>query len=148
MYRIDKTRISLIRGDTFIAEVGIYVGDEPYVLQQDDEIHFLLKRADLRKDQTEYINKTPVVEKVISNNDLILRLESSDTADLPFGRYVYDVQLKMSDGTVDTFIFDIFDILSEEEAAQLLLLGSLTSNRTQGNTIQGKLSVITEDSES
>ncbi len=50
---------------------------------------------------------------IIPNDTLILRLESEDTAELPFGRYNYDIQLRMEDGTVDTFISDILDLLPE-----------------------------------
>lgn len=113
MYKVEQSRISLIRGDTLVVEVGIYVNDEPYQLQQGDVVRFALKRAELRKDKTEYIDKKPLVEKIIPNETLILRLESEDTAKLPFGRYAYDIQLTMSDGTVDTFLSDIFDILPE-----------------------------------
>lgn len=113
MYKLNGTRISLIRGDTLILEVEIELNGEPYEVQQGDVIRFALKNSEMKKDKTEYINKKPLVVKEIPNDTLILRLESEDTAELPFGRYNYDIQLTMEDGTVDTFISDILDLLPE-----------------------------------
>lgn len=113
MYKLDGTRISLIRGDTLILEVEIELNGEPYEVQQGDEIRFALKRSEMKKDKTEFIDKEPLVTTIIPNDTLILRLESEDTAELPFGRYNYDIQLRMEDGTVDTFISDILDLLPE-----------------------------------
>jgi uncharacterized membrane protein YkoI len=37
---------------------------------------------------------------------MILTIEPEDTQDLDFGTYVYDIQITLADGTVDTFIAD------------------------------------------
>lgn len=35
---------------------------------------------------------------------MLLVLEPEDTKTLPFGKYVYDIQITYADGKVDTFI--------------------------------------------
>ena len=141
MYKVDKTKISLIRGDTLILEVDIYDGDgDFYELQEGDLVHFTLKRAELKKDKTDYVHKEPVIEKIIPNETLMLQLDAEDTANLPFGRYVYNVQLRTGAGIVDTFIFNIFDLLSEEEAAELF-----TNSLPPIEYISGKLSFVNHE---
>ena len=113
MFKIKGTRISLIRGDTLIVEIKIKRNGEDYVVQQGDVVRFALKRSEMKKDNTAYIDDEPLVTKIIPNETLVLRLDSEDTADLPFGRYHYDIQLTMEDGTVDTFISNTLDLLAE-----------------------------------
>ena len=45
---------------------------------------------------------------------LFLSKKPSDTADLNFGKYVYDIQLTKANGKVDTFITKATLKLSEE----------------------------------
>lgn len=45
---------------------------------------------------------------------MMLTLEPQDTADLNFGKYVYDIQLTKANGKVDTFIPKAILKLSEE----------------------------------
>ena len=113
MYKLKGTRISLIRGDTLIVGIEIKRNGEPYEVQSDDVIRFALKRAIMKKDSTDFLDNAPLVTKIIPNDTLTLRLESEDTADLPFGNYSYDIQLTMGDGTVDTFISDTLELLAE-----------------------------------
>lgn len=113
MYKLKGTRISLIRGDTLVLGIEIERNGEPYEIQPDDVIRFALKRAAMKKDRTDFIDNTPLVTKIIPNDTLTLRLESEDTAKLPFGNYSYDIQLTMGDGTVDTFISDTLELLAE-----------------------------------
>ena len=47
-------------------------------------------------------------------NTMMLTLEPQDTADLNFGKYVYDIQLTKANGKVDTFISKAILKLSEE----------------------------------
>ena len=113
MFKIKGTRILLIRGDTLITEVKIKRNGEDYEVQPGDVVRFALKRSEMKKDNTAYLDEKPLITKIIPNESLILRLESEDTAKLPFGRYHYDIQLTMEDGTVDTFISNTLDLLAE-----------------------------------
>lgn len=52
--------------------------------------------------------------KDIPIDTMMLTLEPQDTADLNFGKYVYDIQLTKANGKVDTFISKAILKLSEE----------------------------------
>lgn len=106
MYKFDKNTIYLVRGDTLEAQVTIKQGEDDYIPQEGDVIRFALKKDELNHNKTQYINKSPLVLKVIPNDTLTLCLSSKDTANLDFGVYAYDIQLTTANGKVDTFISD------------------------------------------
>lgn len=104
-YTVKKNAISLTRGDTFIGKVDLYDNDgEPYTPASEDVIRFALKHDKMDSGKTSYVDTNPVLTKVIPNDTLVLRIDSADTKQLPFGAYVYDIQITFEDGTVDTFI--------------------------------------------
>ena len=105
MYNIYGTKIHLTRGDTLIANLEIKRDDETYIPAVGDVIRFAMKK--------DYKDEEPLIIKTIDNNDMVLRLDSSDTKSLEFGEYVYDIQITMEDGTVDTFISDVFIVEPE-----------------------------------
>lgn len=104
---IKNNAIVLTRGDTLKVKVSIKTakGDE-YKPAQNDVIRFAMKKH--------YNDRKTLILKEIPNDTLILMLEPSDTKDLEFGKYVYDVQLTNGDGEVDTFITKAQFILTEE----------------------------------
>lgn len=99
-YRIDGTTIYLTRGDTFEALVEAILPDsegaEPYVPVEGDSVRFAMK--------ADYEDEKPLVVKDIPIDTMRLVLTPEDTKSLPFGRYVYDIQITYADGKVDTFI--------------------------------------------
>lgn len=104
---IKDTSITLTRGDTLKVEVSILQGDgEPYVPGESDVIRFALKKN--------YEDVNPLILKVIPNDTLLLTIDPEDTKQLPFGKYVYDIQLTNGAGEVDTFITKARFTLSEE----------------------------------
>lgn len=105
MYNIYGTKIHLTRGDTLIANLEIKRDDETYIPAVGDSIRFAMKK--------DYKDEEPLIIKTIDNNEMVLRLDSSDTKSLEFGEYVYDIQITMEDGTVDTFISDVFIVEPE-----------------------------------
>ena len=97
MYRVDGTRITLTRGDSFYATVGINnANGEPYDPQEGDIIRFGLK--------VKATDSDCLITKVIPNDTLVLALAPEDTKALPFGKYVYDIELTFANGDIDTFI--------------------------------------------
>ena len=119
MFSIDGQKITLTRGDTLILEVGIYIetegeGKQPYTPVPGDAIRFALKRDKMNAKKTEYSDPEPLIKKTIPVDTMILRLDTEDTASLPFGNYVYDIQITFVDGTVDTFIANQPFILTPE----------------------------------
>ena len=106
MYKFNKNTIHLVRGDTLEAQITIKQNDEDYVPVEGDVIRFALKKNEFNHSKTQYVNKEPLVLKQIPTDTLVLRLNPSDTAELDFGTYAYDIQITMADGKVDTFISD------------------------------------------
>lgn len=104
-FEINGNSITLTRGDSFYAVVGMSRADgSPYTPEQGDEITFALKR-NLELDGN-FLDRKPLIQKVIPNNSLLLALTPEDTKDLPFGNYVYDISITFANGDVDTFIKD------------------------------------------
>ena len=103
--KIKKNSISLTRGDTFRAQVTLLTEDgSPYVPTAGDSLRFALKHPQLNSDGTDYADTNPLILKTIPTDTMILELEPEDTKSLGFGDYVYDVEITLEDGTVDTFI--------------------------------------------
>ena len=106
-YSIDPSNnaITLTRGDTFIAQVGMKDrSGNAYVPESGDTIRFALKRNLLNSKKTAYVDTHPLIQKDIPINTLMLRIDPNDTKPLAFGEYVYDVEITFADGRVDTFI--------------------------------------------
>lgn len=106
-YKIEGTTITLTRGDTMVALVTItQQNGYPYVPVEGDSVRFAMK--------TNYSDIKPLLVKDIPITTMELVLNPEDTADLKFGKYVYDIQLTKADGTVDTFIPKATIRISEE----------------------------------
>lgn len=113
MYQIEGTTIRLTRGDSLAIQLQLMQGDEEYTPQEGDSIRFGLK-SKLNAAKTAFIEQTPLVEKTISIDDMMLRLSPEDTKSLPFGNYSYDIEVTLSDGRVDTVISNAYFILKPE----------------------------------
>ena len=106
-YNITGTTITLTRGDTFEALVSATKRDgTQYIPVEGDVIRFAMKEN--------YDDPRPLIVKDIPIDTMMLTLEPQDTADLNFGKYVYDIQLTKANGKVDTFISKATLKLSEE----------------------------------
>lgn len=100
---VGKT-IHMTRGDTLRVTVGIKQRgtDTPYYPQEGDVVRFRVKRS--------FGDTEALIEKIIPNDTLELKLKPSDTKDLAFGSYVYDIKCIFADENenededVDTFI--------------------------------------------
>lgn len=108
MNKIEGTKITLTRGDSFYTRVSArdkYTGQE-YTPVDGDVVRFALKRR--------YDDKTPLLRKDIPIDTMILHLEPQDTKPFAFGCYVYDIELTTANGDVDTFIDRAAFIITEE----------------------------------
>ena len=72
-----------------------------------------MKHNTLNLDKTDYSDETPLIEKTIPNDTLLLRLESQDTKPFGFGTYAYDIEITFADGDVDTFIKGVLKLTEE-----------------------------------
>ena len=109
MVNISGSTITITRGDTLDALVEILLPDgSAYSVQEGDVIRFAVKQR--------YGDREPVICKEIPHGTMNLRLESEETKLLNAGGppYVYDIQITMEDGTVDTFIERARLIVTEE----------------------------------
>lgn len=99
--------ISLTRGDTLYARVKVQnVDDDDVELSVGDSVRFALKE--------DYDSPEALLTIDIPYDTMILRIAPEDTKDLPFGDYVYDVEITFENGDVDTIIpRKIFHLLEE-----------------------------------
>lgn len=116
---INESTIYLTRGDTARIEINIWQGQgedaRPYEMQDGDSLRFALKTAEyVGVRYRELKNTEPLIIKDINPETKILELDPEDTKSLGFGDYLYDIELTMADGTVDTFIADADFVLTTE----------------------------------
>lgn len=115
MYKVEGTTITLTRGDTFYAQITIKRKDGTvYTPQEGDTIRFALKSPRMTSDKKDFIEKEPLILKTIPTETMTLQLDPSDTKNLGFGKYKYDIELTFYDGKVNTFIADADLILTTE----------------------------------
>lgn len=93
---INGTTISLTRGDSLVLGVNVFADQDTYTPVTGDRIRFALK-SNINSDDV-------LILKDVDINTMTLTIEPSDTKELPFGGYVYDIELTTKDGFVDTFI--------------------------------------------
>lgn len=106
-YNISGTTITMTRGDTLVVLVSIaQANGYPYTPVEGDKVRFAMKAG--------YGDPKPLLVKDIPIDTMQLVIEPEDTADLNFGRYVYDIQLTKANGVVDTFIAKARLVLTEE----------------------------------
>ena len=96
MFRIENNEIELTRGDTAIIDFKLLDIDGNLVDLSDfeGELVFTVKSG-------VYTNKKSISKEIV---DGVLYLEPGDTEDLSYGKYVYDVQLKLPNGHTGTVI--------------------------------------------
>ena len=114
MVEVRNNNIWLTRGDTMKLDIELYDGDSPYVPATGDSIRFAVKPAKMDLGKTAYVATSPVINVSIDTSTMELSLSHADTASLPFGNYVYDIELSKTDGTVDTFIAEKSFVLMPE----------------------------------
>ncbi len=98
--KIIGTRIKMTRGDTFERKVDIFLDKEhkqQYIPVEGDYIRFAMKKK--------YTDEAPIILKEIPIDTCLLHLEPNDTKELAQpSEYVYDIEITMNNGFVDTFI--------------------------------------------
>ena len=101
---VNDNEIRLTRGDSFESEIEIYVEGNPWTPASGDTVKFYLKSAAMTVGKTAYKDAEPLIEKTIPNATLTLSLLPTDTEEMDFGRYVYDIEITLANGTVDTIL--------------------------------------------
>lgn len=93
----DDNNIIMTKGDTARIQIEILNNKgEPYIPLAGDSVLFTLKH---------YVSdRTILLSKDISIENLYLMLDPEDTKDLSLGDYCFDIQLVHASGKTDTFI--------------------------------------------
>ena len=96
-FKVRGNTIFLTRGDTFKAHLTICNPDGTlYTPSEGDTVRFALKE---NIDDPECL-----IYKDIPIDTMVLTLDPSDTKNMEYGNYIYDIQLTKANGDVDTFI--------------------------------------------
>ena len=98
MFDISKDNIIRItRGDSASFGITVMDGTTEYELQEGDVLRFTVRRN--------IYSTTKSLQKILGYGDTMeFVIEPEDTVGLNFGNYVYDVELTLADGTVNTII--------------------------------------------
>lgn len=96
MFSIDETnKIKIIRGDTAILILTL----NDYSLSQGDQVKLTVKKN--IRDSKAAITK---VVTEFTEGKAIISLEEKDTKNLIAGDYVYEIEVRLANGTIDTII--------------------------------------------
>ena len=93
MLKISNQEITLTRGDTARISLGITSGGQAYDYSADTVV-FSVKKSTVTPDY--------IFQKTVQ--DCVVTILPTDTASLPYGTYVYDVQLTTTGGDVCTVV--------------------------------------------
>ena len=95
MIKLEGNNIRITRGDSFTINLSIFEedGETPYTPSLSDIIYFTVK--------PDVNNVYSVIKKTFSNGSIVM--EKSDTINLNFGEYFYDIRLESS-SNIDTIL--------------------------------------------
>lgn len=97
--------ITLTRGDTLLADVGMIRDQEEYT-PTEGSVRFAMKRR--------YTDEEPAVVRDIPIDTMVLEVKPEDTKELCMDKsYVYDIQFTDASGHVDTFIKGTLTLTNE-----------------------------------
>lgn len=108
-YTVSGNTITMTRGDTVKITVSLkYKGTgQTYTPQEGDEISFTAINSGKRE---------ITLTKTVPTDTMMLSIAPADTKQLPFGLYMYDMQIKFANGDIDTFITDGALYINEERS--------------------------------
>ena len=105
LYIDEEQNITLTRGDTAMFVIALEDNNgEPYTPQEGDRLRFALGKN---------WGKDTLIIKDIPLDSCLLEIEPSDTKELPFKTYKYDVELTDADGHVTTVLLGEFTVDKE-----------------------------------
>lgn len=105
MLYIEGTTIRMTRGDTAYLTIPLAGATEAYEMQPTDTLTLTVKKS-VRDGEC-------ILSKTVTGDNTI-HIEPSDTAELAFGKYIYDVQLNTNDVDIYTVIPpSTFELLTE-----------------------------------
>lgn len=100
MLKVVGRKIYLTRGDTAYINVNVRLNNgDPYIFSEGDEVWFAMKRKTTDKEYLIAPKKlTPYIVEGTENDEhpqygVYLSILPDETINLPFGTYVYDIEL-------------------------------------------------------
>ena len=106
MLSVSDNNITMTRGDTAYLTVPLTtVNGNEYSVTYNDSMRFTVRK---KTDDDEI-----VLQKLVLGNNSF-RIAPADTADLEYGKYVYDIELTTGGGDVYTVVTKHYFILTEE----------------------------------
>lgn len=111
---VDDNKVTMTRGDSGSLTVTIFRNGEVYTPVEGEVVKFYLKHAALNSRGTDFSDAEPLVTKDVPIDTLVVQFDPEDTKHLGFGEYVYDVEITLVGGVVDTFINNEQFILAPE----------------------------------
>ena len=98
MLSIDvNNKVRMVRGDTACIEFAV----DNYQLQPGDQVKFTV-RPNMSRDVEPTILK--VITEFTENGTALIVLGEEDTMNLDASSYLYEIEVRLSDGTIDTVI--------------------------------------------
>lgn len=91
MYKVENDNVYITRGDSAVLNLSI----EGYTAQEGDTLTFSVKKN--------CNDAQPVIQKSIDTTEMTITIDHEDTANLEFGDYFYDVQLRRDNGEKVTY---------------------------------------------
>jgi len=91
MYKVENDNVYITRGDSAVLNLSI----EGYTAQEGDTLTFSVKKN--------CNDAQPVIQKSIDTTEMTITIDHEDTANLEFGDYFYDVQLRRDNGETVTY---------------------------------------------
>lgn len=106
LYIDEQQNIKLTRGDSGFFTISLTnAKGKPYVPQEGDSLRFAMGKT--------YGVTNALVLKQIPMDTMTLEIEPSDTKELPFAKYKYDIELTDAQGHVTTVILGEFTVDKE-----------------------------------
>lgn len=102
MFRINKNKIRITKGDDAIFKVNVFNNKQPYDLSQAELVMTVRKTAE---------SNTPLFN--IQAEDGYFKILHDLTTNADCGTYVYDIQLTDENGYISTLVKNYFEITEE-----------------------------------
>ena len=106
MIKLEDNIIYLTRGDSAVFEIDLRdEKDDEYQIQEDDVIRFAMAKK--------YADGNPLIIKEVDHETRTVEIDPEDTKELPFGTYVYDVEVTDGYGHVSTVLLSKLKLTKE-----------------------------------
>ena len=117
MFTIKGKTITLTRGDTLKTVVNMVRPDPMLPPDKWEKVYPGESDVVTFRASASWVAEAPVIEKEIPHDTMTLTLDPEDTADLDYGRYVFDVAITYANGDEDTFITEGTLVLTKRTPA-------------------------------